>query len=305
MNKHLTRPSMESQANASMAAAATSAPVHSPAAAAPTVHHSPAPVPSAAYQQPSMGSNQIYQSALQRRASNFGPQAAQAPYQAPQGTHPYAAAQSSPYMSYNPSRLQAAPGAAGIYNANAPRPIEVFHLSDAANAAIPADIRSQFHTDDRGHVLFFSSAPVDVIPPTQQTLGHSLKYLATRDERRARVESHKRKQVHEADELEARTKRARAAEETALTSRVETLTNKAIEATTAQIKAGTDKLYESLYGADADTARQADSTARERGGVAERAARAQTARIRGESTKAGVVDLRGNAMYLDDIDPRG
>lgn len=246
-----------------------------------------------------MGSTQIYQSALQRRASNFG---SQTPHAAPYQSSQYAATQPSPHVSYQTGRLHAPSGVA-MYNPNAPRAIEVFHLSDAANAAIPADIREQFHTDDRGHVLFFSSPPIDVIPPSQQALGHSIKYLATRDAQRERVEERKRKKAHEQAEREERAKRARADEESALASRVEALANKAVEVTTAQIIAGTSKLYESLYGEQADRARVSDSKARERMIATNRAARAQTARMQAESERANFADLRGNAMYMDDIEP--
>ncbi|KAI9738207.1 MAG: hypothetical protein M1834_008705 [Cirrosporium novae-zelandiae] len=43
---------------------------------------------------------------------------------------------------------------------NAPRPAEVYTLSDAANAAIPPEIRNQFHCDNNGHIVFFTKPPL-------------------------------------------------------------------------------------------------------------------------------------------------
>ncbi|QSS60916.1 bromeodomain-containing protein [Histoplasma capsulatum] len=76
-----------------------------------------------------------------------------------------------------------------IYNPNAPRPVETFILSDNINAAIPEEIRRQFHCDEKGHVLFFTSPPLDVVQPAEQTgLGHSLRYLAAKEERAKIIE---------------------------------------------------------------------------------------------------------------------
>lgn len=303
MGKHITRPSMDSQTGASIAGNVAPVPVHSSAA------QSPIPM-SSGYQQAPVTSTQMYQSSLQRRASNFAQ--SPTPYQ---GHNPYGAAQTSPYVSYQPTRLHPAPPTAPtttMYNANAPRPIEVFHLSDSANAAIPADIREQFHTDDRGHVLFFSSQPMDIVPSSQQTLSHSLKYLATKDARRAQVAANKRKKAHEQGETdsttERSTKRLRTEESTALSSKLSALTTRAIEQTTRRIASGTDRLYEALYGPgeDAKRARLGDEKMREEGACARRAALDEMERIRRESevadSDATGMGIRKGAVYLDDVE---
>jgi chromatin structure-remodeling complex subunit RSC1/2 len=179
----------------------------------------------------------------------------------------------------------------------------VFHLSESANAAIPEDIREQFHCDDRGHVMFFSSPPLNIAPSSQQKLGHSLKYLAAREERRQRVDAQKRKQAEEQEEREASAKRIRADEETALAARVETLTTKAIETMADQIVAGTSQFYETLYQGQAESTRQADLKARESRVLADRFPHEQTRQIQAHSTKPSFVSLKGNAMYMDEIDP--
>lgn len=196
------------------------------------------------------------------------------------------------------------PAAAGLVNPNAPRPIEVFHLSDAANAAIPADIREQFHTDDRGHVLFFSSVPLDVASSNRQNLGHSLKYMAAKEERRELVEERKRRLAHEQEEREKTVKRMRADKESKLASQVEALTKRAVQLTADRIASGTSMVYEALYFDQAENAKLSDIKAREHMIAAGRDLQAQTAQIQAESTKASFVNLRGNAMYMDDIDPR-
>jgi chromatin structure-remodeling complex subunit RSC1/2 len=62
----------------------------------------------------------------------------------------------------------------------APSPVEVWHLPDAANASIPPDVRSQFHTDAQGRVLFFTAPPVPPPEVKEKRLTHSPGYLAFR-----------------------------------------------------------------------------------------------------------------------------
>ncbi|KAH3563097.1 hypothetical protein KXV84_000747 [Aspergillus fumigatus] len=202
---------------------------------------------------------------------------------------------------YRTRRVHVPP--ASVYNPNAPRPIEVFRLSEAANAAIPEDIREQFHCDDSGHVLFFSAPPLDIVSSLQQKLGHSLKYLAAKAERRKLVEQRKRKDDLERVEREERVKRLRADEETSLAAHVEALTAKAIEIMTSHVMIGTEKIYDHLYSNQAETAKQADADARARRITADHISQEKTAQIQAYSNKATTVSLKGSAMYMDDIDP--
>ncbi|KAI9816942.1 MAG: hypothetical protein M1826_001714 [Phylliscum demangeonii] len=72
-----------------------------------------------------------------------------------------------------------------------PKPVEVYHLTESVNNAVPADIRAQFQCDDRGRVLFFTAPPLDPVeagwvslsPPLQ----HSARYLAEKARREALV----------------------------------------------------------------------------------------------------------------------
>ncbi|KAJ5114609.1 hypothetical protein NUU61_000368 [Penicillium alfredii] len=292
MGQVLPRPGMGSPGSA---AAPGVPPLQARSPVAPVAAQtSPAPVPSPAFQS-QMASAQMYQASLPRRPSNFAPQTPVGAYQA---SPAYSAAQPSPYAPYSTNRLNASQPA---YNPNAPRTVEVFHLSDAANATIPADVRDQFHCDDRGRVLFFSAPPLDIIPATQQKLGHSLKYLATKEERQKKVEERKRKVAEDRKDREDAAKRRRADEETALASRVEALAGKAVEAMVHQIVDGTDQLYRALYHDQADKVRNADIKTQERRVQADRLVQGQISRIQAQSTGDEFVDLKSSAMYLGDI----
>lgn len=284
-----------------MTVAAAPPPVQSPVAPVVPLQSPPVPVPSPAYHQPQVPPTPVYQPALQRRSGAYVPQTPHpVPYQVTPVPQQYSAAQASPYVPYQANRLPVPPPA--VYNPNAPRPVEVFHLSDTANAAIPADIREQFHCDDQGHVLFFSSPPLDILPPVQQQLGHSLKYLAARDERRKRVEERKRKENDQREQREGNSKRIRTDEETALATRVETLTTKAVEIMASGILDGTNELYNALYKNRAEEVKRADAEALDRRILIDRLSREQTAQIRAHSMKTTFVNLKGNAVYMDDID---
>lgn len=189
--------------------------------------------------------------------------------------------------------------APAVFNPNAPRPVEVFHLGDAANAAIPEDIRQQFHCDDHGRVLFFSAPPVDFVPPSTQKLGHSLKYLATKEERQKKVEERKRKLDDEQKEREAAVKRQRSGEEIDIAARAEALTGKALETLVQRIVTSTGQLYDFSHQAQGHGVVDIDGP-RERGVLADRLAKEQTQQIQAQSTTEGLVNLKGTALYLDE-----
>lgn len=246
---------------------------------------------------PTMTPSQAFQASLQRRASNIAaPQTPVGAYQPSPVAQGYSAAQPSPYTGYSQNRMQAPPA---VYNPNAPRPVEVFHLSDAANAAIPEDIRKQFHCDDHGRVLFFSTPPVDFIPPSKPKLGHSLKYLATKEERQKKVEERKRKLAVEQTEREEAAKRQRANMETKLAARVQALTGKAVETLIRRVVTTTEQLYDSSHQAKSDGSMDVDG-ARDRDVLTDRMAKEQTQQIQAQSTTEGPVNLKGTALYLDE-----
>ncbi|KAL5332812.1 hypothetical protein BJX70DRAFT_382917 [Aspergillus crustosus] len=244
MSQPPSQPIVNSPAN-TLLAAASPVPLRSPAAALGPAQHSPIPVPPISYHQPQASSAQAFQSTPQRRSSGFIPQnPIPGTFQGPATPHTYAVPLVQQYAPYQGSRVQ---GPSAVYNPNAPRAIEVFHLSDTANAAIPANIREQFHCDDQGHVLLFSSPPLNIGSTVQRKLGHSLKYLVAKEERRKLVEAKKRKGSLEREESARALKRQRADEQTALAARVEAAAEKAIEAMTKNIIDGTEQIYKTLY----------------------------------------------------------
>jgi chromatin structure-remodeling complex subunit RSC1/2 len=243
---------------------------------------------------------QMYQGPNQRRPSNFMPQTPTTAYQASPAAAPYSAAPPQ-YSTYLTNRAHPTAAAPPVYNPNAPRPIEVYHLNDAANSAIPADIRSQFHCDAQGHVLFFSVPPLDLIPPSEQKLSHSLKYLASKEERAKKVAERKRKLAEEQREREETAKRQRADEVTELARRIEALTPKAIESMVEQVVSGTDQFYKTLYDDQAESVRAADEKVRESRIQADRASDQLIAQIQAQTKDEGFVSLKGSAMYLGDI----
>jgi chromatin structure-remodeling complex subunit RSC1/2 len=185
-----------------------------------------------------------------------------------------------------------------VYNPNAPRPVEVFHLSDVANAAIPEDIRKQFHCDDNGHVLFFSAPPVDYIPSSTQKLGHSLKYLAAKEERQIKVEERKRKLADDKKERDDAAKRLCADQDSVFAARVEKLAGRAVETLIQKVVTGTGDLYGSLRSGQKNGALDLGAM-HERGLVASRAKK-QTQQIQDQSATEGLVNLKGTAVYLDE-----
>lgn len=69
---------------------------------------------------------------------------------------------------------------------NPPRPPEVYTLPDSVNEALPSLIRDELQRDKAGRVLFFTAPPSDrpsiTTAPEKAGLGHSLRYLAGRED---------------------------------------------------------------------------------------------------------------------------
>lgn len=127
-----------------------------------------------------------------------------------------------------------------------PRPIEVWHLPDPANASIPEDIRQQFQCDEQGRVLFFTAPPAASEPKT--TLAHTAKYLAYKTKREEMFrEKRKREALNSGGDGEAR-KRARS-EETLVQEKVkEAARRKALEVMEDALADATVAEYQTMYG---------------------------------------------------------
>ncbi|KAM3449505.1 hypothetical protein MY5147_009729 [Beauveria neobassiana] len=76
---------------------------------------------------------------------------------------------------------------------NPPRPPEVYTLPDSTNEALPFQIRAQLQRDNAGRVLFFTAPPSDrprhQLSPEDSGLGHSLRYIAEREDWRTQREN--------------------------------------------------------------------------------------------------------------------
>lgn len=138
--------------------------------------------------------------------------------------------------------------------------MEVYTLSEQANASIPQDIRAQFQTDEKGRVLFFTAPPLNVAQPLTKdgtALGHSAAYLAARA-RREQAKAEKRSAVAAgATQREDAAKKARLDEEQRLGAAVAQLGARAVRALGDQLAATTRLELDALFDAHApDVAQQ-------------------------------------------------
>jgi chromatin structure-remodeling complex subunit RSC1/2 len=154
---------------------------------------------------------------------------------------PHATPYSAPhnFPSYQAARMQQGPP--NTYNPNAPRPIEAYRLSDHLNNSIPPEIRSQFPCDDQGRVLFFTNPPLDVVQPAE-VLGHSVQYLAAREQRKHEVVEYKRKRAEEAQAEQEAAKKRKLEEDARVKADADRLMTRALQVLTNELQAGTDLL---------------------------------------------------------------
>lgn len=133
----------------------------------------------------------------------------------------------------------------------APQPVEVYILSDHANASIPPEIREQFQRDEQGRVLFFTAPPVNASPIVQkegQALGHSASYLAAKAKRDAKIAAKRKADAESAAEREAQVKKACLEAEEKLKKDMEQIRIKAIRALEDQLAMATKMDFEMLGG---------------------------------------------------------
>ena len=188
----------------------------------------------------------------------------------------------------------------------AQRPVEVYNLSDSANAAIPDDIRDQFQRDEQGHVLFFTTPPLDILPPSKkgEALGHSVKYIAAKLRRNREIIIKRKAEEAEKEFDEVQRKKRKLDEGTCIVEDLENLEIKAIKAFIRQMDEGTDFIYKRGYGD-----RWQEAKALETHRLKRSQEEAQTLKIlleenerkRAEATN---ISFRSNGPFLDDIDPR-
>jgi chromatin structure-remodeling complex subunit RSC1/2 len=133
---------------------------------------------------------------------------------------------------------------------NPPRPTEVWTLADTANASIPVDIRAQFHHDEYGKIIFFTSPPLDANPGPEevQILGHSLQYLA--DKARNKEADEKKRKAREIELETAATEKSKRikADEEGSKQWILDQKLKALMSWSSDTEKGTDELYKKLHG---------------------------------------------------------
>ncbi|KAG0647295.1 chromatin remodeling [Hyphodiscus hymeniophilus] len=260
------RPRYDSQGDVTMAGTQMNAPLPSPSAhsnvnqttyaqqfAQPRPSPSPAPVLQHQTSYSSQGSG--HHAALPQAPIYHQPQHYN---QYPQTATTPVAQLANPLAAYNhytsPASRQVAPVAtphASATNAyNPPRAPEVYTLADSANAAIPADIRAQFHQDERGRIIFYTAPPLDVDPIPEETrdLGHSLRYLVDKARGKEELE---RKRTARAAQLESETsekmKRLKADDEKKSAWIIQEKM-KGMHSWAEQMEQGTDDMYRQMYG---------------------------------------------------------
>lgn len=188
---------------------------------------------------------------------------------------------------------------------NAPRTVEVYRLPDSANAAIPQDIREQFQRDEHGHVLFFTTPPVDALPPVGEgtVVGHTAKHLANKLRRKMALREKREAEGLPADGGMPAPKKVKVEQEEPSQQRVEDLRDRGLRMMIDQMNQGTEVIYKSVYG---DT--WAEGMEYEQGRLKVAQAEAAQRQVELEASerkrREEKVDMYGTGVYLDDYDPR-
>lgn len=129
--------------------------------------------------------------------------------------------------------------------------MEIWFLVEQANNAIPPEIRQQFQCDKDGHVLFFTSPPLDVKGEAKrgEALGHSARYLARM---KGREEAKKRKRGGDEDEVNGdgrgdEPRKIAKIRQGEVARKVAVVAERAREAWERQMQEGTERELRALY----------------------------------------------------------
>jgi len=213
---------------------------------------------------------------------------------------------STPQSRYQPQVHQRIPDA----NVVAQRPQEVFHLPENANQAIPEHVRHQFQQDANGHILFFTTPPVDTMPPVKpkSALQHSARYMADKIRARRDVREKRIAEGLPAEEDEQpTTKKAKQSDDGNLQERTDDVIVKALSVWNDQMQASTDRIYQSLYGEHWEEGKryELEKLARlQADHQKKRAVLARKQKERKSSLRMSKGSITDNGIYKDDYDPR-
>lgn len=218
---------------------------------------------------------------------------------------------SAPQNRYAQQPTSARLGNVSGTNPVAQRSTEVWRLSDSANATIPDDIRQRFQRDEQGHVLFFTTPPLDVLPPTREggVEGHTLKYRAAKLKQKLEAKMKRKADVAELQETEAQSKKRKLDEGIQIAEDLEALEKKAILAFVKQMDEGTDEIYKRDFGDLWQEAKALATKNRERLQAEEQALQKQLAESERKRKEKQRILLEPTTMwskgpFLDDFDPR-
>ena len=179
-------------------------------------------------------------------------------------------------------------------------------MSDSANLTIPDDIREQFHQDEQGRLLFFTTPPLDVLPPSKkgEALGHSARYLAAKLRREDELKEKRKLNEAGHKEEEANKKKRRLDEAMQLANRIEELKVESLVALHKQLGDGELNLWKGLYGDRWEEAREIEK-ARLADSQKEWKTRMEAVEESARKIKEReFVSLKNPQVFLDDIDPR-
>ncbi|KAL9102278.1 MAG: hypothetical protein Q9163_002547 [Psora crenata] len=193
-----------------------------------------------------------------------------------------------------------------------PRMDEVFRLPDNANLAIPEDVRRQFQQDEHGHVLFFTAPPLDTLPNVKpgSAVGHTARYLAAR--LRARIDARqKRKAAGLSDSDEASEGRQVAVKKLRreefdpnLGVQIRSTIDEALGLWIHQMQAGTDRLYQDLYGQQWEEGKKYEAELLKASQTKARELQEGLEQSRQQREESRKVSLLPTGVYKDDWDPR-
>ena len=196
-------------------------------------------------------------------------------------------------------------------NLTAQRAQEVFHLPENANQLIPEDVRNQFQQDANGHVLFWTTPPVDTLSPVKpkSAIAHTARYLADKIRAKRAVREKRKVESLPAEDCEQPQPAAKKAKQEggdALQDQIEGLTVKAIWKWNDQMQRSTDNNYKSLYGVHWEEGKKIELEKLAKLQADERQRQAdlkekEDRRSDWEKCYAAVTDPK---IYKDDWDPR-
>lgn len=131
---------------------------------------------------------------------------------------------------------------------NAPRPIEVWHLPDSANASIPDDVRERYQCDAHGRVLLFTAPPI-AAPAEKKGPAHTAKYLAYKIKREEMLKEKRKRDADDAVAHSDARKRAKSEEQQEARQKLAEAKKAALETMEDLLADATIRQYERLHGA--------------------------------------------------------